>query len=171
MCNARCAAPIASPWDGPSSSRRTDGEWQMAAHIPADGSRNSRLERSAGEQRLARLRSVASPDLAFADGDATRVAKQVRQFVEWLDDGRPQFSEDLEGDDKFAELIEIARHYQDCTDFFVCEVGVNASTVWRWATGRSRPSRYVGKRLSEEVKNKLADVLWRLACDRRLVEG
>jgi hypothetical protein len=73
---------------------------------------------------------------------------------------RVAFSDDVDGEDKFSALIEMARNYEDCTSFFLSEVGVNASTVWRWASGKSRPSRYVGKRLTEEVRQHLAAVLW-----------
>lgn len=109
------------------------------------------------------LRRLVNADLAGLDGEATRVAAEVRSFVRWLDDKRVPFADQVEGEDKFSGLIEIARKYQDCNSFFLSEVGVNASTVWRWASGKSRPSRYVGKRLAEDVKIHVANELWHLS--------
>ncbi|MDU6378181.1 MAG: hypothetical protein E6575_29520, partial [Bradyrhizobium sp.] len=73
---------------------------------------------------------------------------------------RVAFADQVEGEDKFSGLIEIARKYQNCNSFFLSAVGVNAPTVWRWASGKSRPSRYVGKRLAEDVKSHVANELW-----------
>ncbi|MDU1906769.1 MAG: hypothetical protein E6772_18565, partial [Dysgonomonas sp.] len=106
------------------------------------------------------LRRLASADLAGLTGEQTRVAADVRVFVQWLEDERVAFADQVEGEDKFSGLIEIARKYQNCNSFFLSEVGVNASTVWRWASGKSRPSRYVGKRLAEDVKSHVANELW-----------
>ena len=68
-----------------------------------------------------------------------------------IDDARPQFADDIDGADKFKELIEMARNYVARIGFFHVDVGVSASTEWRWASGGGRPSRYVGKRLAEDA--------------------
>lgn len=117
------------------------------------------------------LRKIASANLAGLSGEATRVAAEVRSFVNWLDDKRVPFADHVEGEDKFSALIEIARNYQDCNSFFLSEVGVNASTVWRWASGKSRPSRYVGKRLAEDVRVHVARELWSLSNDAGLIRS
>ncbi|GAB5461839.1 hypothetical protein [Hoeflea alexandrii] len=112
---------------------------------------------------VADLRKLATSDLSGLDSNATRVASEVRAFIQWIDDPRISFSSKIDEEDKFADLISIARNYQDCTSFFHSEVGVNTSTVWRWASGKSRPSKYVGKRLTSEIEVQLSAVLWQLA--------
>jgi hypothetical protein len=115
------------------------------------------------------LRLSVKGGLKSATSEQTRLAGEIRAFLEWVDDPKPEFSEDVDGEDKFARLIELSRGYEECTSFFVSEVGVNASTVWRWATDKSRPSKYVGKRLAQEVKGVLSQALWTKAMEMQLL--
>jgi hypothetical protein len=122
-----------------------------------------------GTRVLAALREVASRPFNDATSTETDAIGQVKAFVEWLDDKRPEFANSIGEEDKFARLVEIARKYEECSSFFLNEVGVNAATVWRWANDKSRPSKFVGKRIVAEIKPLLADVLWQLCYDRGLV--
>ena len=118
------------------------------------------------------LRELAAADLHEIDSVcATRLVGQIKAFVEWLDDPRPTFADDLVTDDKFAELVELSRQYQDCdcNSFYVSDVGVNPSTVWRWANGKSKPSKYIGQKLVREIEARLAMVLWQLAEEEGLL--
>jgi hypothetical protein len=120
---------------------------------------------------VAALRQALARGLSGASAEQIQIAGQIKAFIEWLDDPRPAFAEQLGADDKFPQLIGISRLYQDCTTFYVSDVGVNPSTVWRWASGKSRPSKFVGKRLVTEVENRLADILLELATDVGLINS
>ena len=116
---------------------------------------------------IAALRRLVQRDLRNAGSGATRVAGQVKAFLEWIDDPKPAFADD--GRDKFAQLIDLSRDYQDCTSFYISEVGVNQSTVWRWANGKSRPTKYIGRKLAHEVERRVAAILWQIASEEHLV--
>lgn len=116
------------------------------------------------------LRELAASGLQGASSQATRVISDIKAFVEWLDDPRLVFTDEPGRDDKFAELINLSRDFRELNSFYVSEVGVNSSTVWRWATKKSRPSKFVGTKLAHEVERLLANVLWQIACDQGLVE-
>jgi hypothetical protein len=109
------------------------------------------------------LRELANRNLQGASSQVTRIVGQIKAFLEWVDNPKPKFADDLVGQDKFAELVELSRQYQDCNSFYASDVGVNPSTVWRWANGKSRPSKYVGQKLAHEIEPRLAMVLWQLA--------
>lgn len=118
------------------------------------------------EQEVVRnLRALARADFSSADSRAIRVVSQIKGFLEWLDNPKPEFASASDSDDKFGTLVELARYFPDCNTFFLSEVGVNPSTVWRWANGRSRPSRFVGQKLVRELKLLLADLLLQEAYD------
>jgi hypothetical protein len=128
---------------------------------------NYLIETEEGNKIVAALREVASRPLENATSSITEVIGQVKAFVEWLDDKRPEFA--IGERDKFARLIELARKYQECSSFLLTEVGVNAATVWRWANDKSRPSKFVGNRIVVEIKPLLGRVLWQLCYDKGLV--
>lgn len=83
--------------------------------------------------------------------------ERIRRLAQWITDPRPICAP--EGDDKFAELINIARDFEECNEFLIDRVGVNSSTVWRWATGKSRPSRYIIEKASADIQTLIAAAL------------
>jgi hypothetical protein len=113
-----------------------------------------------------RLRALASSDLAGLTSEETALVGEIKAYLEWLDDRRPEVA--VDETDKFAGLIALSRHYQQCNRFYLNAVGVSESTVWRWAHGKSRPSRYVGERIVADVKSLVAESLWQLCKERHL---
>jgi hypothetical protein len=111
------------------------------------------------ERLLAFLRGVVARDLRNLDSETTELLSQVKAFIEWVDDTKPEFATTLGGPDKFAALVELSRGYQECTTFYLRDVGVNSTTVWRWANGKSRPSKYIGQRVVADVKHLLLGLL------------
>lgn len=82
------------------------------------------------------------------------------KFKAWLKDPRPEFNSQAKKDeDKFAELISLGSQFTDVVIFFSSEVGVSAGTITRWASGRSKPSKFVGPRLVQETKEAIATAL------------
>jgi len=121
------------------------------------------------EQMVAGLRAVASADHASLRSAQTSVVAEVKSFLEWLDDPRPEVA--FGQPDKFAEIIELSRRYERCSKYYLSDVGVNVSTVWRWATGNSRPSRFVGQRIVPEVKIMVVEALWELCARHHLIRA
>jgi hypothetical protein len=115
------------------------------------------------------LRAVVNTSPGAVRGKALKLLGQIRAFVGWLDDPRPAFARGVGGDDKFAALIELSRDHENLVSFFTQDVGVNATTVWRWATEKSRPSGFLGRKLVEEVEGRLAATLWEEASQEGLV--
>lgn len=115
---------------------------------------------------MSRLRMLVSSDLAGLTSEETSLIGEIKAYLEWLDDPRPEVG--LDEADKFAALIALSRHYQPCSRFYLETVGVSESTVWRWAHGKSRPSRYVGGRIVADIKSLVADSLWQLCKERHL---
>ncbi|MEJ0077792.1 MAG: hypothetical protein WDO17_20620 [Alphaproteobacteria bacterium] len=113
-----------------------------------------------------RLRALTSSDLAGLTSEETALIGEIKAYLEWLDDRRPEVAVDEA--DKFAGLIVLSRHYQQCNRFYLDSVGVSDSTVWRWAHGKSRPSRYVGERIAADVKSLVAESLWQRCKERHL---
>lgn len=123
------------------------------------------------QRMIAHLRTLAHSDLSALTGEQTNVIGQIKTFIEWLDNPRPECTDGAPSrPDKFAGLIELSRRYQDCNRYYLSEVSVNASTVWRWASGNSRPSRFVGVRIVAEVKVLIVQNLWRLSTEVGLVD-
>ena len=75
------------------------------------------------------------------------VVDRVISYKAWLEDERDTFSETRPPNDKFAALIKLTRMFDETSEFFIEKVGVNAATVWRWGTEKSRPAKYVGRAL------------------------
>jgi hypothetical protein len=123
----------------------------------------------ADEKRAAQLRSIAKLNLSNADSEVTELVSRVKAFVAWLDDAKPEFAEVRGQTDKFAELVELSRHYEDCMTYYLRTVGVNSSTVWRWARKESRPGRYLGRSAAADVKSRLTTLLL-AECDGQMVK-
>jgi hypothetical protein len=134
---------------------------ELAGNYLAEKNEDQKLEERDEAVRAALVR-VAHTDLAAANSAVTDVVSQVKAFVEWLNAPQAEFADRSSDGDKFAALIELSRRYQECNRFYLSEVGVNSTTIWRWANKKSRPSRYIGKRVVLEVKSLIANVLWQL---------
>lgn len=111
------------------------------------------------------LRDLVARDTGNLSSEQTHLIAQIKLFLEWLDDDRPEVAANAGDVDKFADLIALSRYYEDLTAFYVGEVGVNPSTIWRWAAGKSRPSRFVAEQIAKEVRRRLVDALTGLAYD------
>ena len=118
---------------------------------------------------IGQLRTLASESLAGLNSEQTSLVGEVKAYLEWLDDKRPEIA--LGSADKFGELVALSRHYQPCNKFYLGSVGVSESTVWRWAQGKSRPSRYVGERVSSDIKALIAESLWQRCREHQLLRG
>lgn len=105
------------------------------------------------ERRLAEeIGSVlVSPCIEKVDVTVVRRIVEYRCFAL---DARPDFDE-RNPDDKFSRLIDLCRQFERCERFFVEEVAINSTTVWRWATGRTRPSKFIGKTLAAKLRSLL----------------
>jgi len=121
-------------------------------------------DRNLYERLVRQLRSIAQQDLRGADSRKTELASKVKAFIEWLDDRKPEFAGVPEQADKFARLIDLSRGYEECTKYYLRNVGVNSSTIWRWANEKSRPTKYIGERVIAEVRTLLVQLLWH-ECD------
>lgn len=111
-------------------------------------------------EKLAALRSISQSDTSRFNATQSELVSRVKKLIEWIDDERPSFASKSTAGDKFADLISLARDYQECATFFTQEVGVNSTTVWRWASGKSRPSRYVAQKVCEDIRNVLINLLF-----------
>lgn len=118
---------------------------------------------------VSQLRALASEKLAGLSSEKTKLVGEVKAYLEWLEDSRPELA--LDSADKFGELIALSRHYPQCNRFYVNSVGVSESTVWRWAHGKSRPSRYVGERIASDIKSLMAESLWQRCREHGLLRG
>lgn len=120
---------------------------------------------------LVTLQEVAKASFADIPANAVGTVGRIKAYLEWVADPRPAFADTLDGEDKFAELIEQSRAQQDLASFYSIEVGVNPSTVWRWASGKSRPNKFVGKKLVVAVEAALRSALYVAVYDRRLARA
>lgn len=98
------------------------------------------------------LRQICEVAPSKLNAEQRDVQVRVDAFIRWEDDPRPEFDTEYEGGDKFSDLIAIARKHTNCLDFLTVEVGVNGSTIWRWAKDKVRPSPYIGRQLVKDVK-------------------
>lgn len=98
------------------------------------------------------LRNIREIAPAKLNAEQQDVQVRVDAFIRWVDDPRPEFEAEHDGGDKFSDLIAIARKHTNCLDFLTLEVGVNGSTIWRWAKGKVRPSPYIGRQLVKDVQ-------------------
>ncbi|MBL8845964.1 MAG: hypothetical protein JNN24_09375 [Hyphomicrobium zavarzinii] len=87
----------------------------------------------------------------------------------WCDDPRPAVTRRTSKEpDKFPELIDICRRIPECGPFFVKQLEINPSTLWRWSMGHSRPASYV----ANSVVSDLIDIICeRLEHQRALAAG
>jgi len=113
---------------------------------------------------------VAATHPSGLSSKQSKAVGEVQEFVEWLQDSRPECTDGAPGrPDKFAALIALSRRYQKCSQYYLSQVGVNTSTVWRWANGESRPSKFVGEHIVADVKNQLTEALWQLIYENDLL--
>jgi hypothetical protein len=113
-----------------------------------------------------KLREISLPKLNEEQRD---VQARVDAFIRWRDDVRPAFDAEAKGGDKFSELISIARKHAICLDFLTSEVGVNGSTIWRWAKDKVRPSPYIGRQLVRDIEQYLIRSLVVAAFESKLL--
>jgi hypothetical protein len=129
-------------------------EFDMNALLPVgipqsyDQSTLASEEQRLGEEIGAIL---ISPHLEKVEMGIVRRLVEYRCFVL---DSRLDFSE-RNTDDKFSRLIDLCRQFERCERYFVEEVAINATTIWRWATGRTRPSKFIGKTLATKLRSLL----------------
>lgn len=121
------------------------------------------------DEELVGLRKIRARNAKKETSEQARVRAEIVAFLEWEQDARPAFADD--GNDKFAGLIELARNHEGCTAFFTKDVGVNLSTVWRWASEKSRPSKYVARHVSEDTRAKIIEVLWTKAFECGMISA
>jgi hypothetical protein len=117
-------------------------------------------------QLVEELRAIASGDLSNATSAATAAVGQVKAYLEWLDDARPEVAPSLDQEDKFALLIDLSRRYSACNAFYLNEADLNSSTLWRWSRGKSRPSKYIATTIVHDIKPIIVVALWEL-CDKQ----
>ena len=106
------------------------------------------------EQNRDLIQSIETA-LSNANLDSSKInsVERLTKYLEWLNDKRPEFVPlGANTDDKFSEFISLGRLYKNTAEFYIDEVGVNATTVWRWATGKSRPSKYLAVSLLRDIK-------------------
>lgn len=89
----------------------------------------------------------------------TTISSRALLYKNWLKKDLPVYDPDSEVEDKFSGLIQLARNFEETSNFFLNDVGVNSSTVWRWATGASRPSKYLAKYLINDLINIINDTI------------
>lgn len=71
-------------------------------------------------------------------------ASDIDSLRAWCADPRPPVSQRTNGaGDKFADFITICRRIPDCSPFFMKQLELNPSTLWRWSMGQSKPTSYV----------------------------
>lgn len=69
----------------------------------------------------------------------------AEELKAWCELSKPAVARrDGDASDKFAELITICRRVPECATFFVEQLEINPSTLWRWSMGHSKPTSYVG---------------------------
>jgi hypothetical protein len=117
-------------------------------------------------QLVGELRAIASGNLSNATSAATEAIGQVKAYLEWLDDARPEVAPSADQKDKFARLIDLSRRYPACNAFYLNEADLNSSTLWRWSNSRSRPSKYIATTVVDDIKPILVVALWEL-CDKQ----
>ncbi|MFY0690776.1 MAG: hypothetical protein JXR14_02505 [Paracoccaceae bacterium] len=98
---------------------------------------------------LRKIREIGLPEL---DDDQRDVQARIDAYIRWVDDVRPAFTSEQGQEDKFSDLVALARKHTVCLDFLTLEVGVNGSTIWRWAKGKVRPSPYIGRQLVRDIQ-------------------
>ena len=125
-------------------------------------------ETDAVRRELAVLEQVSNANLSGVSSVDLGLIAQVKAFSEWLSDPRPAFRRLAGEEDKFANLVALSRKQQDCANFYVTEVGVDASTVWRWSTGKSRPSKFVGQSLAREIEARVRSALYEMVLEQGL---
>ena len=86
-----------------------------------------------------------------------KIVDRLISYRKWIKNENPVFNN---GDnDKFPELISVFKKFGECDSYFSERVIINPSTIWRWATGKSRPSKILGPIISQDVRTILIDVV------------
>lgn len=80
-------------------------------------------------------------------------------YLAWFSDSRPHVRQRAGDEDKFADLVALGRRIPAVADYLANEVGVDATTDWRWSAGRSRPSGYLVKQITRAIRERVLDHL------------
>jgi hypothetical protein len=123
------------------------------------------------ERGMSTLKAVVETRLNGASPKQIAVAKAIGDFVAWHADPRPETSEKLDFEDKFADLVKLARERAECLEFFSEKIGAGVSTIWRWSNRRSRPSRYVVGKVVSTVKRIMVERLLDDAAEVGLIDA
>lgn len=100
---------------------------------------SAQLAENKGKELVALIDAMNGRDIPI--DDATSMFAQCMRFRRWSLDPRPVFAPSGTND-KFSEMIILAREFSDCENLLFETWRLNFTTVWRWETKKTRPSRY-----------------------------